>query len=127
MKNRITKVQPSSVSKGIAKPPVGCQGGEENNTLLEYIRQSPTVQAAITEAVHRFYYDRICSDKKQDKIDLEETCASDVLSTLWNLQPNWRYILEKTAKRYSAADTQAVSIFGKPKNIKGVKLEIEIQ
>lgn len=98
-----------------------------SNALIEHIKQSPTVQAAITEAVHRFYYDRICSDKKQDKVDLEETGASDVLSTLWNLQPNWRYILEKTANRYSAENTQAVSIFGKPKNIKGVKLEIELQ
>lgn len=98
----------------------------EKNLLIEHIKNSPTVKAAITEAVHRFYYDRICSDKKQDKIDLEQTCASDVLSTLWNLQPNWRYILEKTAKRYSAENTKSVSIFGKPKKIKGIKIEIEI-
>lgn len=98
----------------------------KNNTLIEHIKQSTTVQAAIIEAVHRFYYDRICSDKKQDKIDLEETCASDVLSTLWCLQPNWRYVLEKAAKRYDAADTNKVMLFSKPKNIKGVKVEIEL-
>lgn len=98
----------------------------ENNALIEYVKSSPLVQAAITEAVHRFYHDRVSSDKEKDKKDLQETEASDVLSTLWNLQPNWRHILEKTAKRYHAANTTAVSIFGKPKKIVPLKIEIEL-
>lgn len=102
-----------------------CQNNEDN-TLLEFIKQSETVQAAITEAVHRFYHDRISSPKKQDRIDLDETYASDILATLWNLQPNWRYILEKTAKKYKSEDIRSVSIFGKPKKIRGIKVEIEI-
>lgn len=97
------------------------------NALIEHIKNSQTVQAAITEAVHRFYYDRILSDKERDTKELEETNASDILSTLWNLQPNWRYTLQRTAKRYNGDEnTTAVSIFGKPKNIIGVKFEIEI-
>jgi hypothetical protein len=100
--------------------------GEESNKLLDFIKESPTVQAAIVEAVHRFYYDRVNSHTKQDAKDLEETYASDVLSTLWNLHPNWRYVLQKTANRYNSENTKAVSILGKPKNIKGIKVEIEI-
>jgi hypothetical protein len=96
-----------------------------NTTLVDFVKSSPSVQAAITEAVHRFYFDRIGSSKQQDKIDLEETNASDILSTLWNLQPNWRYILKKTGKRYFEPDTQSVAICGKPKNIIGLKIEIE--
>ncbi len=96
------------------------------NALIEHIQKSQLVQAAITEAVHRFYYDRILSDKEKDKHDLIETQASDVLSTLWNLQPNWRYIIEKAAKRYNSENTNTVTVFGKPKNIVGVKVEIEL-
>lgn len=99
----------------------------ENNPLIEHIKQSPTVSAAIIEAVHSFYYDRVGSQKKQDIIDLEQTNASDILINLWNLQPNWRYVLDKTAKKYNAVDTQAVTIFGKPKRTDGIKLEIEIK
>jgi hypothetical protein len=97
------------------------------NALIEHIQQSPLVQAAITEAAHRFYYDRILSDKEKDKQDLIETQASDVLSTLWNLQPNWRYIIEKAARRYNAENTTAVCLGGKPKKIVGVKIEIELR
>lgn len=98
-----------------------------NESLTEHIRNSPLVQAAITEAVHRFYYDRILSNQKKDKQDLQETQASDILSTLWNLQPNWRYILQKTAKRYKATDKQSLPICSRPKKRVPLKIEIELR
>lgn len=100
-----------------------------NTTLNDYIQSSPLVQAAITEAVHRFYHDRICSNSDKDLKDLEETQASDILNTLWNLQPNWRFVLAKAAKRYGvdSPDTNAVAVCGKPKEIINLKIEIEIK
>lgn len=97
------------------------------NALVEQVQKSPLVQAAITEEVHRFYYDRILSDKEKDKIELIETQASDVLSTLWNLQPNWRYILEKAARKYNAEKNNSVSVFGKPKNVVALKFEFTVE
>jgi ethanolamine ammonia-lyase small subunit len=98
------------------------------NKLIEHIKNSELVQAAITEAVHRFYMDRITSTHKQDVLDLKETECSDVLSTLWNLTPNWRYTIQKAGARYrtGAPNINNVSIFGKPKKIVGVNLEIKI-
>lgn len=87
----------------------------ENNILLEHVQNSELVQGAITESVHRFYYDRILSDREKDKLDLIETNASEILSTLWNLNPNWRYIIEKTARRYKSENTKSVCVFNKPK------------
>lgn len=99
--------------------------------LIEHIQNSELVQAAITEAVHRFYMDRVCSKKEQDLIDLKETNASNILSTLWNLKPNWRYIIQKTGKRYNhgnlGPNTNAVAVDGKPKEIITLKFEIEIK
>lgn len=95
-----------------------------NNSLIKHIQSSPLVNAAITEAVHRFYHDRILSDKESDRLALEETCASDILTLLWNLQPNWRYIIAESAKRYNPYNTNSVPIDGKPKD--GVILSIQI-
>jgi|688.fasta_scaffold895567_3 hypothetical protein len=98
----------------------------ENTSLIDHIKASPLVQAAITEAVHRFYYDKILSSNPQDRKDLQETQASDVLSTLWNLQPDWRHVIEKQSKRYSSSKVNAVMVFGKPQNIVKLKFEIEL-
>lgn len=98
-----------------------------NNALIEHIKNSPLVQAAITEAVHRFYYDRILSTKQKDKQELQETQASDVLSTLWCLQPDWRYIIEQSVKRYDVAGkANDVLLINKPQKIVPIKFEIEL-
>lgn len=98
-----------------------------SDKLIEHIQKSPLVQAAITEAVHRFFNDRICSKNPQDLIDLDETQCKDILSTLWNLNPNWRYVIQKTGKRYleNAPNTNSVSIFGKPKKIVTLNFKIK--
>ena len=99
-----------------------------NDKLIEHIKNSELVQAAITEAVNRFYFDRVTSNNKEDQADLIETECSDRLATLWNLKPNWRYIIQTAAKKINAGrpNTNSVAIFGRPKKIVGVKLEIEI-
>lgn len=100
-----------------------------NNLLIEHIQRSELVQAAITEAVHRFYHDRILSDDLNDHKDLEETDASNILSNLWNLMPNWRYVIQKRLRRYSLkiSNTSSVSIDGKPKQVKPFTIQIEIK
>ncbi len=99
----------------------------ENNALTEYIQKSHLVQAAITEAVHRFHYDRMFSKKPQDRLDVEQTQSGDILTTLWLLQPNWRYVLQCEAKKYSAYNTSSVLVSDKPRNRKGIKVEINIE
>lgn len=97
----------------------------KNTSLKDYVNSSPLVQAAITEAVHRFYYDRVLSDKDQDKKDLQETNASGILSMLWNLQPNWRMIIEKAGKRYNASDVKAVALNRTPDPIPPFTVELQ--
>lgn len=99
---------------------------KQTNVIIDYIEQSELVQAAITESVHRFYYDRCLSEKHNIKDELFNSNASDLLSNLWNLQPNWRYILKKSADRYYHINTQSVSIYGKPKNKINLLLSINI-
>jgi hypothetical protein len=88
------------------------------NALVEHVSRSPLVQAAITEAVHRFYHDRILSTRQKDKQELVETQASNVLSTLWCLQPDWRRVIEQSVKRYHVGDkANDVYLINKPKSI----------
>lgn len=86
--------------------------------LFEHIASSPLVRAAITEAVHRFYYNRVLSDKEKDKKELEQTGAADVLSNLWNTQPNWRHVIEKSGQKFAGSENvNSVSVYGKPKKL----------
>ena len=85
------------------------------NKLEKHIQESPLVRAAIVEAVHRFYYDRILSTKKQDQDDIKECEVDEILDKLWNLHPDWRHTLLTIPKRYEGNPTNAVSIHGKPK------------
>lgn len=85
------------------------------NKPQEHIANSPLVRAAIVEAVHRFYYDRILSDKLSDKQDLEETQAGDILGKLWNLHPSWRQQLLTIPTRYKGAETNSIPADGRPK------------
>ena len=95
------------------------------NKLHEHIANSTLVKAAVIEAVHRFYYDRVLSDRQQDQQDLIDTQAADILATLWNLLPDWRYRLHSIPERYvNAGPIAALPIHGKPRNI--VSLEITI-
>lgn len=87
------------------------------NKLEEHIANSPLVKAAIVEAVHRFYYDRILSDKREDVKALAETNAADVLHKLWNLHPDWRHTLHEIPKRYRSEVTAAVSRHVTPSEI----------
>lgn len=102
------------------------------NTILEdHIKNSPLVQAAITEAVHRYYHDRVLDDTKKrwnkDQKDAFELSAH-LLSNLWNLNPGWRFTLLNAPKRYQAdVNTNSVSIYGKPKEIKELMLQIQIK
>ena len=85
--------------------------------LKNYIENSPIVKAAITEAVHRYYYDRILSTKPEDIKALKDNNVSYEYSVLWNETPNFRYILVQAASRYkNPPNTDVVSVFGKPKN-----------
>ncbi len=83
--------------------------------LQEHIQNSPLVKAAVIEAVHRFYYDRVLSDTLAHKQELEETQAGDILSKLWNLHPSWRQQLLTIPQRYKGADTNSIPIDGRPK------------
>lgn len=95
------------------------------NELTNYIENSPLVQAAITEAVHRFYYDRVGSGNLKDAQVLEQTQASDILSTRINANPDWRLTLHKTALRYNAAPVKALCIYGKPKNLISLNIKVD--
>ena len=99
------------------------------NKLIESIQNSPLVQAAITEAVHRFYMDNVMLEREGRNSVITDTDCANVLSTLWNLQPNWRYIIQKAGKRYTpdAPNTDSVSIYGKPKQPTTLTLNIEIK
>jgi hypothetical protein len=44
----------------------------QQEELIKFIKESPLVNAAITEAVHRFYYDRILADDKKQKEEVHE-------------------------------------------------------
>lgn len=84
------------------------------SALMEEVVASPLVRAAIVEAVHRFYYDRVLSNRNRDQEELMQSSAPEILDVLWNLYPNWREVLLTLPQRYKGADTKAVSIFGKP-------------
>lgn len=82
--------------------------------LVDHVLSSELVHAAITEAVHRYYYDNVI-DKSKDRDKENLQLASDLLSKLWNLYPNWRHILKEKSERYFGDnDTNAVTIWGKP-------------
>lgn len=84
--------------------------------LHEYIQNSDIVRSVITESVHRFYYDRIL-DKYTDKVLLNEEIGN-VLSNLWNLQPDWRHVIKKHFERYEdAGKVTAVPLVNKPSKI----------
>lgn len=99
-----------------------------DNKLLTEIQNSPLVQAAITEAVHRFYHDRVLSKKNEDKQDLIDCDVSNILSTLWNLQPNWRYVIKNRLERfmYVTPNTNAVDINSRLLKQTGLTVTIKI-
>lgn len=96
------------------------------NKLQEHITNSILVKAAITEAVHRYYYDRVLSTKAQDQQDLIETNAANILDTLWNLLPDWRYYLHELPKRYINVERPVIDVplHNKPKEITGIEIII---
>lgn len=96
------------------------------NKLQEHISNSTLVKAAVIEAIHRFYHDRVLSPRKEDQQDLQDTDALDILQTVWNTLPDWRYYLHSISKRYAdaGAPITALPIYSKPKN--QIPLEITI-
>ena len=100
----------------------------EINKLHEHINNSPLVKAAIIEAVHRFYYDRILSDRKIDQKDLSEYDVANILDTLWNILPDWRHILHTLPGRYASdGPTTSIPIYCKPKQITPLEIIIIIK
>jgi hypothetical protein len=98
------------------------------NDLIKYIHSSPLVHAAITEAVHRFYYDRILSDKEHIQRQLIDCNVSETLSTLWNLYPDWRHTLANSAKRYmDAGKVTSLPVISRPKKMVKLNFNIEIE
>lgn len=97
------------------------------NELQQYITDSPLVQAAVTEAIHRFYYDRVLSSKLADQQILRDLNVANILDTAWNSLPNWRHILQTIPQRYHGeSNTNAVSIHGKPKKVTPIEIIIRI-
>lgn len=103
------------------------KGKPLNNKLLIHIQNSPLVQAAITEAVHRFYYERALSTKERDQQDLIDSDAANVLSTLWNLMPNWRYFIKNWMLKYRESNTTSVNIDNRPVKSAALNVTIEIK
>lgn len=100
----------------------------EINELTRHISESPLVRAAITEAIHRFYHDRVLSPHPKDRQLLTDLRVSDILSTAWNLTPNWRYLLKTIPRRYEASvDTIDIPIINKPEHIVPLQITFTIQ
>lgn len=91
---------------------------EINPMISDVIDNSPLVLAAITEAVHRYYYDNITKDREK------ALSVGNLLTSLWCQNPNWRHVIAKYGKRYNPADTNAISIDSKPLINFGFKIEL---
>lgn len=80
--------------------------------LQQYVNDSPTVRAAVTEAVHRYYYDRVLDPRERKNLGE----VGHVLGNLWNLQPDWRHVLKTSFERYEdAGPVVDVPLINKPK------------
>lgn len=79
--------------------------------LAQAIEGAPLVWAAITEAVHRYYWDNVL-DKRRNVEAVK--FASDLLTNLWCLHPNWRLTLRQKADSYKEAETTNLEVSGNP-------------
>lgn len=98
------------------------------NKLQQHIADSPLVKAAVIEAIHRFYYDRILSQKIADQRDLIECDTANVLDTAWNLLPDWRHILFISTYKYDdSGSINSVPLHCKPKEITSIEVIITLK
>lgn len=91
----------------------------------DFLEQHETFQAAIIEAVHRYFYDH-CFNPYTDKLanDKEAELFFDIHQTMHNLMPDWRLRLKKNTERYLAWEkTNALNIGGRPKRDLIIKLK----
>lgn len=98
------------------------------NKLQQHIATSPLVKAAVIEAVHRFYHDRILSNKIIDQRDLTECNVANILDTVWNLLPDWRHVLLTSPQRYDdSGEITSVPTYCKPKEITPIEVTITLK
>lgn len=84
--------------------------------LEAHILNDATVNAAITQAVHRFYYDKCFSPYTERPYDTSEVkVISKIMAILSTKNAGWRNRLRKTADRYHGWEpTNALSLACKP-------------
>lgn len=92
--------------------------------FIKHLQEYPLLQAAYTEAVHRFYFDTCFSPYSDRPYDTEECkLISNLLQTLSCQNAGWRHTLSKGIERYKGGEvTTALFIESKPKEI--INLEI---
>jgi hypothetical protein len=83
---------------------------DKNITLEEFLEKHELFQAALVEAVHRYYFDN-CFSNKDGKLLCDENSRKigNLYKTLSHKTPSWRYILKQKIKRYTG-DYRPVTI-----------------
>lgn len=84
--------------------------------LIEYIRNSDIVNAAVTEAVHRFYNDHCFSPYTERPYETPDVKAiSKIHDILSCKNAGWRLVIKKRFERYHGWEpTNALHITCKP-------------
>jgi hypothetical protein len=79
--------------------------------------------AAITESVHRYYYDNVLNNRKV----IDENISS-IHTSLHNLNPDWRNTLYRTAERYSnTGKINKCLVISKPKKHHEPEVKIDFK
>jgi hypothetical protein len=80
--------------------------------LLKHIEQDEIVKAAITESIHRFYYDKCFSLYTERPFDTPDVKAISKLHNIFScLHAGWRHKIKKRFERYDGReDTIALNI-----------------
>lgn len=93
-------------------------------TINDIIKSSPLVQAAVVEAIHRYYYDHVLDNKWDPE---EREYVSNLLSNQWCLLPDWRRILhEKTTRYYKSDIITSLPVWSRPPKILNLSIEVKI-
>lgn len=84
--------------------------------LIDYIRDNEIVNAAITEAVHRFYYDHCFSPYTERPYNTPDVKAiSKIHDILSAKNAGWRFTIKKRFERYHGWEpTNALHICNNP-------------
>lgn len=84
--------------------------------LEQYIQESETVKAAVTEAVHRFYYDKCFSPYTERPYETLDVKAISKIHNIFSAKyAGWRHTIKKAFERYHGWEpTNALHIDCKP-------------